>query len=65
MKAIEIMFNEIDKLNEEIKSETNIHKKISKAFEISQVIRVIKEMKNLQLEEYLPFGERDCNKEYI
>ena len=65
MKAIEIMFNEIDRLNEEIKSESNISQKISKALEINQVIRIIKEMKNLQLEEYLPLGDRDYNKEYI
>lgn len=65
MKAIEIMFNEIDRLNEEIKSESDISRKILKALEINQVIKVIKEMKNLQLEEYLPFGDRDYNKEYI
>ncbi len=53
MKAVEILLNEIDKLNSKIKLEEDIDKKVLLAFEIEQVIKIIGEIQVLKSSEYL------------
>ena len=48
MRAIDILFNEIDKLNTEIKSEELTFKKVLLAFKIRKIVDIIEDMDRLQ-----------------
>lgn len=49
MKAMEILFDRIDELNAEIKSESDMCRKFIKALEVEQIIKAMKELENLRV----------------
>lgn len=50
MRAIDILFDEIDKLNAQIKIEENVQKKVFLAFQISKVIEIINEIEKFRIQ---------------
>lgn len=65
IKAIDILFNEIDKINSQIKLEKNTYKRVLLAFEIEKIVEIIRGLEELQSEEYLPITKRTYRKDYI
>ena len=70
MRAIDILFNEIDKINSEIKLEKATFKKVLLALRIRKIVDIIEDMDKLQSHngneyEYVPEGFYYCEKEYI
>lgn len=64
MKAIDILFDRIDELNAEIKTESDTSEKVRKALEIEQVIRAVKELDALRWESYLNFDDKHYQRRY-
>ena len=56
MRAIDILFNEIDKINSEIKSEDNVCRKVFLAFKIGKIVEIIKGMEELRMQS----GDTEC-----
>ena len=50
MRAIDILFDEIDKINSEIKLEENKHKKIFLAFKIGKIVEIIQKIEELRIQ---------------
>ena len=48
IRAIDIYFNEIDKINSEIKLEKDTYTKVLLAFEIGKIVKVIREMEEFK-----------------
>ena len=68
MKAIDIMFDEIDKINSQIKSEEYTYKKVLLALKIRKIVDIIEDMDELQIEDgggYVRDGFYYAEKEYI
>ena len=68
MRAIDIMFNEIDKINSQIKLEEVTFKKVLLALKIRKIVDIIEDMDRLQIEAgqgYIPNGFWCTEKEYI
>lgn len=62
MKAIDILFNEIDKINSQIKNEKDTNKKVTLALNIRKIVDIIEDMEELKLEAHLPINGRDYSK---
>lgn len=68
MRAIDILFNEIDKINDQIKLEELTFKKVLLAFKIRKIVDIIEDMDRLQMDDgydYIPKDFHYCEKEYI
>ena len=68
MRAIDILFNEIDKLNSQIKLEEKTYKKILLAMKIRKIIDIIEDMDRLQVDNgsgYIPEDFYYEEKNYI
>ena len=68
MRAIDILFNEIDKINSEIKKEELTFNKVMLAFKIRKIVDIIEEMDKLQQDDgsgYIPKDFWYCEKDYI
>ena len=68
MRAIDILFNEIDKINSEIKKEEVTFKKVLLALKIRKIVDIIEEMDRLQIDDGSGYTPKDfyyCEKEYI
>lgn len=68
MRAIDIFFNEIDKLNSQIKSEKETFKKLLLAFKIRKIVDIIEDMDRLQMDDvcgYIPEDFYYKEKDYI
>lgn len=68
MKAIDIMFNEIDKINSQIKLEKETYKKVALTLKIRKIINIIEDMDRLQMDDgrgYLPPDFCYSEKDYI
>ena len=50
MRAIDILFNEIDKINTEIKQEENMHQKVFLAFQMGKIIEIINEIEKMRIQ---------------
>ena len=64
MKAIDILFDRIDELNAEIKTESDTSEKVRKALEIEQVIPSVKDLHALKWESYLNFDDKHYQRRY-
>lgn len=64
MKAIDILFDRIDELNAEIKTESDTSEKVRKALEMGQVIRAVRELDALKWESYLDFDDKHYQRRY-
>ena len=53
MRAIDILFNEINKINSEIKFEEVTFKKVLLALKIRKIVDIIEDMEELRLETHL------------
>ena len=62
MRAIDILFNEIDKINSQIKLEEVTLKKVLLALKIRKIVDIIEDMEELRLETHLPTDRRDYSK---
>lgn len=58
IKAIDVLFYEIDKINSQIKLEKDTYKRVLLAFEIEKIVGIIRGLEELQSEEYLPTTKR-------
>ncbi len=65
MRAIDILFNEIDKINSQIKLEDETYSKVLLAFEIGKIVEVIRGMEELKSVEYFPNFQCTRKKDYI
>lgn len=68
MKAIDIMFEEIDKINSQIKLEELTYKKVLLALKIRKIVDIIEEMDRLQIDDGYGYVPRDFyynEKDYI
>ena len=68
MKAIDILFNEIDKINSQIKLEKETYKKVILALKIREIINIVEDIDRLQIPDgrgYLPKYFYYEEKEYI
>lgn len=68
MRAIDILFNEIDKLNAQIKTEKVTYKRVLLALKIRKIIDIIEEMDRLQIVDRRGYAPSDFyyeEKEYI
>ena len=68
MRAIDILFNEIDKINSEIKSEETTFKKVLLALKIRKIVDIIEDMDRLQMDDGYGYVPRDFHyneKDYI
>ena len=68
MRAIDILFNEIDKINSEIKKEEVTFKKVLLAFKIRKIVDIIEDMDRLQNDNgvgYTPADFHFNEKDYI
>ena len=50
MRAIDILFDEIDKINSEIKVEENMYKKLSMALRIKKIVEIIYSIEELRMQ---------------
>ena len=50
MRAIDILFNEIDKINTEIKKEEDMNAKIFLAFKLGKVVEIINEIEKARIQ---------------
>ena len=50
MRAIDILFDEIDKINSEIKAEENMYKKLSMALQIKKIVEIIYSIEELRMQ---------------
>ena len=50
MRAIDILFDEIDKINSLIKTKKNMQDKISLAFQIGNIVEIIKEIEKMRIQ---------------
>ena len=50
MRAIDIMFAEIDRLNTEIKAEENMYNKLSMALQIKKIVEIIYSIEKLRIQ---------------
>ncbi len=50
MRAIDILFDKIDKINSQIKIEKNMQDKISLAFQIGNIVEIIKEIEKIRIQ---------------
>ena len=50
MRAIDILFNEIDKINSQIKLEENMHQKVFLAFKMGKIVEIIDEIEKLRIQ---------------
>ena len=50
MRAIDILLNEIDKINSQIKLEEATYKKVLLALKIRKIVNIIEDMDKLQIE---------------
>lgn len=50
MRAIDILFDEIDKLNSQIKAEENMHRKIFLAIKIGKIVEIINEIEEMRMQ---------------
>ena len=62
MRAIDILFNEIDKINSQIKLEEVTFKKVLLALKIRKIVDIIEDMEELRLETHLPIDRRGYSK---
>lgn len=62
MKAIDILFYEIDKINSQIKKEEDTDKKVTLALNIRKIVDIIEDIEELRLEVHLPIDRRDYSK---
>lgn len=54
-RAIDILFDEIDSINSQIKSEEKTHKKVLLAFKIKKIVNIIDEIDKIKnTETYVP-----------
>lgn len=68
MRAIDILFDEIDKINSQIKSEKYTFKKVLLALKIKKIVNIIEDMDRLQMDEGYGYVPRDFHyneKDYI
>lgn len=68
MRAIDILFDEIDKINSEIKSEETTFKKVLLALKIRKIVNIIEDMDRLQMDDGYGYVPRDFHyneKDYI
>ncbi len=65
MRAIDILFDEIDKLNSQIKLEENTCDRVVLAFEIGKIVEIIRGMEELKLGKLYPNVQYTPHKEYI
>ena len=65
VKAIDILFDEIDKINTQIKSEDDTYGKVLLAFEIGKIVKVIQEMEELKSGNFFANVQFTRNKGYI
>lgn len=68
MRAIDILFNEIDRINSQIKLEESTYKKVLLALRIRKIINIIEEMDRLQMGNgygYVPQDFYYNEKDYI
>ena len=68
MRAIDILFNEIDKINSQIKLEEVTYKKVLLALKIRKIVDIIEDMDRLQMDKgcgYIPEDFYYVEKDYI
>ena len=65
MRAIDILFDEIDKINSQIKEEKDMNNKVILAFEISKIVEIIRGMEELQSGKFFPNFQCTRKKDYI
>ena len=56
MKAIDILFNEIDRINTQIKNEEDMDRKVAFAFQISKIVEIISDVEALRIQS----GNTEC-----
>ena len=62
MKAIDILFNEIDEINSQIKIEEDTDKKVTLALNIRKIVDIFEGLEELRLEVHWPIDRRDYSK---
>ena len=50
MRAIDILFSEIDKINSEIKLEKDKHRKVFLVFKIGKIVEIIQKIEELRIQ---------------
>lgn len=65
MRAIDILFDEIDKLNFQLKNEEDTDNRVMLAFEIGKIVEIIRGMQELQSGEFSPNFRCTRKKDYI
>ena len=65
MRAIDILFDEIDKINSQIKSEDDTYNKVLLALEIGKIVTIIRGLDELQSGNYFDNFQCMRKKDYI